>query len=99
MINLMYVEKIVGVERRFSLAGFSKAKHNKFRKTGLEDAFYFADGKTTLVHAIARHASGRRANIQLLLNAFDETGKRVNDFDTRLVLPRTLLPYAAQYDD
>ena len=98
MINLMYIEKIVGVERHFSLVGFSKAKHNKFRKTGVEDAFYFADSKTTLVHAVARHASGRKANIQILLNAFDKTGQRVNDFDLRLSLPRTLLPYAAQYE-
>ena len=92
----MQIEKIIGIECHFSLAGFSEAKHNKFRRVGIEDAYYFADAKTRLVHAIARHESGRRASVQLLLNAFDETGKRVNDFDMRLALPSTLRQYAAR---
>ena len=92
----MHIEKIIGIESHFSFAGFTQAKHNKFKRVGIEDAFYFADSKTRLVHAIARHESGRRASVQLLLNAFDETGKRVNDFDMRLALPSTLRQYAAR---
>lgn len=92
----MKIVQIIGIENHFSLAGFAQAKHNKFRRVGIEDAYYFADAKTRLVHAIARHESGRRANVQLLLNAFDETGKRLNDFDMRLALPSTLRQYAAR---
>lgn len=92
----MQIEKIIGIESHFSLAGFAQAKHNKFRRVGIEDGVYFADAKTRLVHAIARHESGRRANVQLLLNAFDETGKRINDFDVRLSLPYMLRQYAAR---
>lgn len=92
----MQIERIVGIEHHFSFVGFTAAKHNKFKRVGIEDAYYFADKKTRLVHAIARHKSGRRANIQILLNAFDETGKRINDFDMRLALPSHLRQYAAQ---
>ena len=92
----MQIEKIIGIECHFSFVGFAQAKHNKFKRVGIEDGVYFADAKTRLVHAIARHESGRRASVQLLLNAFDETGKRVNDFEMRLRLPSTLQQYAAR---
>ena len=92
---MLRVQKIIGIERHFSLAAFKYAGHNKFERVGLEDGELFADKKSVLVHAIALQENGRRKNVQIFLNVFDETGKRTNNYDTRLVLPATLRGMAA----
>lgn len=91
----MRIEKIIGFERHFSFVGFTYAGHNKFKKVGIENAELFADKKTVLVYAVCRQANGRRKNVQILLNAFDESGKRTNNYDMRLALPLTLRAMAA----
>ena len=93
---MLRIQKIVGIERRFSLAAFKYAGHNKFERVGLEDGELFADKKSVLVHAVAiQEHNGRRKHVQIFLNVFDETGKRSNNYDTRLELPLTLRGMAA----
>lgn len=93
---MLRVQKIVGIERHFSLAGFVYAGHNKFKRVGIEDAELFADKKSVLVHAVAiQEHNGRKKNVQIFLNVFDEYGRRSNNYDMRLELPLTLRGMAA----
>lgn len=92
----MRIQKIIGIEWHFSLVGFNYIGHNKFKKVGIEDAELFADKKSVLVHAIAIQENGRKKNVQLLLNVFDEKGRRSNNYDLRLALPFVLRGMAAQ---
>lgn len=87
---MLRVQKIIGIERHFSLAALVYKGHNKFKRVGLEDGQIFADKKSTLVHAVAIQENGRKKNVQIFLNVFDEYGH-----DTRLVLPQTLRGMAA----
>ena len=92
---MLRIQKIVGIERHFSLVGFNYIGHNKFKKVGIEDAELFADKKSALVYAVAIQENGRKKNVQLLLNVFDEYGKRSNNYDMRLELPLILRAMAA----
>ena len=94
-LHMLTIQKIIGIERRFSLVGFKYIGHNKFKKVGIEDAELFADKASVLVHAIAKQENGRKKNVQILLNCFDESGKRTNNYDLRLALPFTLRALAA----
>ena len=92
---MLRIQKIIGIERHFSLAAFKYAGHNKFERVGLDDGELFADKKSVLVHAVAIQENGRRKNVQIFLNVFDEYGKRSNNYDMRLELPLILRSMAA----
>mgnify|MGYP003587155621 CR=1 FL=1 len=92
---MLRIQKIIGIERHFSLAAFKYAGHNKFERVGLDDGELFADKKSVLVHAVAIQENGRRKNVQIFLNVFDEYGKRSNNYDMRLELPLILRGMAA----
>ena len=92
---MLRIQKIVGIERHFSLAAFKYAGHNKFERVGLENGELFADKKSVLVHAVAVQENGRRKNVQIFLNVFDECGRRTNNYDLRLELPAMLRGMAA----